>query len=123
MSLDKKEVAAFMLESAKQLVFTKFDKHDRTDKQTIIHKDDNSVVDQTTDKCDFRIFRSCFPPTRENNFKYFEDYSVYCTRVIENTSFDYSFYLEWKNNDMDSNELVPIDFNPRKIKKRTPPMK
>jgi len=93
----KRQAADFMLESAKEIISSNFDKNDKTDKTISVDSDLYSV----------NIFRSCFN-SNDASKPYYEDYRVSFNAILENINIGSMFYLEWKNNDMNT-ELIPAN--------------
>ena len=83
------KAANFMLNTSKQLISENFDKNDKCNK-TIKVENDASIIE---------IRRNCFAQP------YFEDYRVIFVTTIENQKIYATFYLEWKNNDRNT-ELI-----------------
>lgn len=94
----KLQSTQFMLETSKQLILTNFDKNDKCDK----------IIEVVNDTSTIKIIRSCFKEP------YFEDYLVSFSTIIQNQKIYSQFFLEWKNNDMNS-ELILANtvLNPR----------
>ena len=86
----KSKVRDFMLHKTREIISTRFDKDDRR-KETIRYIDETS---------DVTIYRSCFPDKT-----YFEDYMVDFVTVIDDKTVESRFFVEWKENNMDS-ELI-----------------
>jgi len=93
----KQQAADFMLESAKEIISSNFDKNDKTDKTIRVDNDVYSV----------NITRSCFD-VDDTSKPYFEDYKVNFIAIIQNIKIGSLFFLEWKNNDMNT-ELIPAN--------------
>jgi len=83
----------FMLDISKQLILENFDNNNKYNK-TINIDNDNYTVE---------ISRNCFTHISK---PYFEDYSICFKAIIQNEPIYSAFYLEWKNNDMNT-ELIP----------------
>lgn len=105
----KKQATEYILDTSKQLILSNFDENDKQNK-TINIENETSII---------QIRRNC--PT-DGSKPYFEDYRVSFTTILQNQKLESTFYLEWKNNDMISKELVPANtiYNPttRKFSKR-----
>ncbi len=97
----KKESFELILNKSKQLILENFDKNNKYNKTIKIENDTISV----------EIRRNCFP---HSSMPYFEDYHINFITTIKNEKIISSFYLEWKDNDMNT-ELIPADVT-RKIK-------
>ena len=97
----KSQVTEFMLDTSKQLILINFDKNDKYSKTINIVNDTNII----------EITRNCF--TSE---PYFEDYYVSFSTIIQNQKVKSRFYLEWKNNNINT-ELIPSGDSKIKIKK------
>ena len=105
----KKQATYFMLDTSKQLILSNFDENDKQNK-TINIENDTSII---------QIRRNC---STDSSKPYVEDYRVYFKTILQNQKLESTFYLEWKNNDITSKELVPANtvYNPttRKFSKR-----
>jgi len=77
----------------KELISTKFDKKDTSKGQKITINNNNYSI---------TIKRNCFP----DHLSYFEDYYVDFNGRIQNQKIWTDFYLEWKNNEIET-ELIP----------------
>jgi hypothetical protein len=91
----KRQAANFMLETAKEIISSNFDKNDKTDKTIRVDNDLYSVS----------VYRSCFN-SDDASKPYFEDYRVNFIAIMQNIKIGSMFYLEWQNNDMNT-ELIP----------------
>ncbi len=92
----KKQAEEYILNKSKDLIATKFDKNDKNkgNQQYNENDDINKII----------IFRNRFPedgPTQP----YYEDYRVQFETIIQNQKIWADFYLDWKNDDINS-ELI-----------------
>ncbi len=94
----KKEASVFLINTAKQLIAENFDIKDKK----------RCTINVVNDKMEVEISKNCFPDT-ENRFKgiYFEDYYVFfkyinITTTKQTENIWSVFYLEWKDNDMNT---------------------
>lgn len=105
----KNQATEYILDTSKQLILSNFDENDKQNKTINIEKDTNII----------QIRRNC---STDSSKPYVEDYRVYFKTILQNQKLESTFYLEWKNNDMTSKELVPANtvYNPttRKFSKR-----
>ncbi len=126
----KSEVVKPILNNAKKLITEYFDKNKILDArnclhnkppQTIYKKDEMKVqnimfftngkpktISIVNEQMIVEISRQCFGGT-----SYFEDYHVNFITTINNKKIQFIFYLEWKNNDMNTELICP---NEKKIK-------
>ena len=93
----KNQASVFMLDTSKQLILTNFDKINKI-KNTINIENEISVIE---------IQRNCF---NDNSLQkpYYEDYRVSFSTIIQNQKIKSVFYLEWKNNNINT-ELIPAN--------------
>ena len=101
----KAEAIDFILNKSRQVILEKFDKNNKC----------NKSIKYVNDILNIEINKNCFPSVGSNShLPYFEDYRVDFTGTIKNEKIHSLFYLEWKNNDMNT-ELIPSTtiWNPR----------
>ena len=91
----KSQAIDFILNTSNQLILANFDENDKT-RKTINIEDTNTTGIQIT--------RNCFADA-----PYYEDYYVSFEVIIQNQKVYSQFYLEWKNNDMTTKELIPAN--------------
>ena len=124
----KKEAHEHILSISKKYISKYFDKEQNLEahtarswgpKTTIVDNDQMKVeismyftdgkpkvINIENEQMKIEIGRHCFPNINGSfNYEYYEDYHVDIVTTIENVKIWSHFYLEWKNQDMDT-ELI-----------------